>query len=72
MYRARMSNLPFFAVIILAAAALTWALVAGIKGWRDPGGKFIAIGAGLLLLLLIAFVSLVLLIVVSGWAGHPF
>lgn len=66
------SNLPLFAVIAIVAAALIAAIVAGMQNWRTIGGKITVIVAGLLLLVLVAFVSLVAIIVVSGRAGHPF
>jgi hypothetical protein len=67
-----MTNLPFVLAVVVAAAVITTAFIAGIKHWRSLGGKIVAVGAGLLLLGLIAFVSLVLVIVISGQAGHPF
>jgi hypothetical protein len=67
-----MSNLPFISAITVSAAVLVAGLVTGIKNWRSLGGKLVAIAAGLLLLALVAFVSLVLLIVISAQAGHPF
>lgn len=66
------ANLPFFTLIILTAAVLIFALVTGMQQRHTLGGKIMAIVAGLLLLLLAPFVSLVAIIVISGLAGHPF
>lgn len=67
-----MSNLLFIAVLVILATLFVSGVFVGVNGWDKPAGKMIAIGSGVLLFGLILFASLVLLIVVSGWAGHPF
>ncbi|MDZ4687624.1 MAG: hypothetical protein SH850_21345 [Planctomycetaceae bacterium] len=67
-----MSNLPFIAAVTTFAAVLIAAIVGGVKNWKDTAGKVVTIIAGVLLAALLAFVSLVALIVASGQAGHPF
>lgn len=47
-------------IMVLSAILLLAALCVGIVRWRRPGGKALAILAGLLLLLLAAFVLVVL------------
>lgn len=71
-YRSSMVNFPFIAVLVIAAAALIFALVAGVRSWSHTSGKLMAILAGLLLVLLFLFALFVLVIAISGNAGHPF
>ncbi|HUQ68963.1 MAG TPA: hypothetical protein VM165_05540 [Planctomycetaceae bacterium] len=67
-----MSNLPFITAVTTFAAVLIVAIVGGVRNWKDTAGKVVAVIAGVLLAALLAFVSLVALIVASGNAGHPF
>src|SRR5262245_16219360 len=52
-------ELDFWLIVGTAAVAQLGAMICGVIGWRDLTGKVAAIGAGLLLLLLISFVAFV-------------
>jgi hypothetical protein len=64
-------NALFFSVIALIGAALTAAVIFGITRWKRPLGKVAAIGAGVLLLALAAFVIVLLVLIWSLDHGSP-
>ncbi|MEN9573678.1 MAG: hypothetical protein RL514_1533 [Verrucomicrobiota bacterium] len=62
---------PIFVVVPLIALGLVAGIIFGITRWKQPAGKAITIIAGLLLLALLAFVSIVALLAWSSDRGHP-
>ena len=60
-----------FAMLGCTAAAETAAFVFGLRNWPKPAGKILTLAAGALLLALVAFVSLVLLLLYGAESGHP-
>jgi len=61
----------FFGINAFAAILLVAGLCLGIVRWQQPAGKVIAVVAGLLLLLLAAFVVCVLFLTESARRGAP-
>jgi hypothetical protein len=61
----------FLTLVALATILLIAALGVGIARWQKPGGKALTLLAGLLLLLLAAFVGCVLLLAWSADRGAP-
>jgi hypothetical protein len=67
-----MANVIPIAAVALLALMLIAAIVNGARMWKDTAGKVVVVVAGVLLTGLMLFVTLVLVIVASSRAGHPF
>ena len=67
-----LSPSAFIAVVVLAAIGLGAGLFYGVSHWKQPIGKVVSIVAGLLLIVLVLWVSFVSLVAWSAHQGHPF
>ena len=61
----------FYVGVALAAVVLLTGLVFGVRAWQRTSGKIIALTSGVLLASLAAWMTFVLVLVVSAERGAP-